>query len=85
MLGDASTRAYERLTKPDGTTAVLMISPPRRRRAAGPVSASPIANSPISPKMSCPFVAIGHSASRPWIFSPRNVLAEDIEGGFVVA
>jgi tRNA threonylcarbamoyl adenosine modification protein YjeE len=29
MLGDASTRAYERLTKPGGETAVLMISPPR--------------------------------------------------------
>ena len=29
MQGDASTRAYERLTKADGTTAILMISPPR--------------------------------------------------------
>ena len=29
MQGDASTRAYERLRKPDGTTAVLMVSPPR--------------------------------------------------------
>ncbi len=29
MQGDASTRAYERLRKPDGTTAILMISPPR--------------------------------------------------------
>jgi len=29
MQGDASSRAYERLTKPDGTTAVLMIAPPR--------------------------------------------------------
>jgi hypothetical protein len=29
MMGDASTRAYERLTRPDGATAVLMISPPR--------------------------------------------------------
>jgi len=29
MQGDASTRAYERLHHPDGTTAVLMISPPR--------------------------------------------------------
>lgn len=29
MLGDASTRAYERLTKQTGETAVLMISPPR--------------------------------------------------------
>jgi N-acetylmuramate 1-kinase len=29
MQGDASSRIYERLVKPDGTTAVLMISPPR--------------------------------------------------------
>lgn len=33
MTGDASTRAYERLTKPTGETAVLMISP---RRPDGP-------------------------------------------------
>jgi aminoglycoside/choline kinase family phosphotransferase len=29
MQGDASTRAYERLVKPSGETAILMISPPR--------------------------------------------------------
>jgi N-acetylmuramate 1-kinase len=29
MQGDASVRAYERLTKPTGETAILMISPPR--------------------------------------------------------
>ena len=29
MLGDASMRAYERLQKPDGERAILMISPPR--------------------------------------------------------
>ena len=29
MQGDASVRAYERLTKPDGSRAILMISPPR--------------------------------------------------------
>lgn len=29
MQGDASSRAYERLTRPNGGTAVLMISPPR--------------------------------------------------------
>ncbi|MFD0936504.1 aminoglycoside phosphotransferase family protein, partial [Methylobacterium trifolii] len=29
MQGDASSRAYERLTNADGTSAVLMISPPR--------------------------------------------------------
>jgi tRNA threonylcarbamoyl adenosine modification protein YjeE len=33
MYGDASTRAYERLTASDGATAILMISPPR---AGGP-------------------------------------------------
>ena len=30
LQGDASIRAYERLTRPNGETAVLMISPPRR-------------------------------------------------------
>jgi aminoglycoside/choline kinase family phosphotransferase len=29
MLGDASTRLYERLIKPSGETAILMTSPPR--------------------------------------------------------
>jgi hypothetical protein len=29
MQGDASTRAYERLRRPNGETAILMISPPR--------------------------------------------------------
>jgi N-acetylmuramate 1-kinase len=29
LQGDASSRAYERLTKPRGQTAILMISPPR--------------------------------------------------------
>ncbi|HLW93108.1 MAG TPA: tRNA (adenosine(37)-N6)-threonylcarbamoyltransferase complex ATPase subunit type 1 TsaE [Roseiarcus sp.] len=29
MQGDASVRAYERLSSPDGETAILMISPPR--------------------------------------------------------
>lgn len=29
MLGDASTRAYERLTRPTGESSILMISPPR--------------------------------------------------------
>ncbi len=29
LTGDASTRAYERLTRPDGRTALFMVSPPR--------------------------------------------------------
>ncbi len=43
MLGDASTRAYERLRRANGDTAVLMISPPRADgpavRAGKPYSA----------------------------------------------
>ena len=35
MQGDASTRAYELLVKPDGEKAVLMISPPASGRPAG--------------------------------------------------
>ncbi|MBB3809667.1 tRNA (adenosine(37)-N6)-threonylcarbamoyltransferase complex ATPase subunit type 1 TsaE [Pseudochelatococcus contaminans] len=31
IYGDASSRLYERLTSPDGETAILMISPPRPR------------------------------------------------------
>ena len=34
LQGDASIRAYERLTRPTGETAILMISPPR---PAGPI------------------------------------------------
>lgn len=43
MLGDASTRAYERLERANGETAILMISPPRADgppvRAGKPYSA----------------------------------------------
>jgi tRNA threonylcarbamoyl adenosine modification protein YjeE len=43
MLGDASTRAYERLVRASGETAILMISPPRTDgppvRAGKPYSA----------------------------------------------
>ena len=66
MQGDASTRAYERLVKPDGETAILMISPPRpdgRRCGA----ASPTAPSRSSPRASTPSwrstAACGRSAS----------------------
>lgn len=35
MTGDASTRAYEHLVRADGSTAILMISPPRTDAPAG--------------------------------------------------
>jgi tRNA threonylcarbamoyl adenosine modification protein YjeE len=53
LQGDASTRAYERLVKPTGERAILMIAPPRptvRRSAAG----VPTARSPSWPRASTP-------------------------------
>ncbi len=35
ITGDASTRLYERLVRPDGRTAVLMVNPPRADPPAG--------------------------------------------------
>ena len=75
MMGDASTRAYERLVKPDGTKAILMISPPR---PDGP---------PI--RYGKPYSAIAHLAEdiRPFLaidgalrgmgFSAPEILAHD--------
>lgn len=82
MLGDASTRAYERLTQPDGGTAILMIAPPR---PDGP---------PV--RFNKPYSRIAHLAEdlRPYValsaglrgagFSAPAVLAHDAATGFAV-
>ena len=36
LAGDASNRRYDRLTRPDGATAVLMIAPPETGEETGP-------------------------------------------------
>ena len=82
MLGDASTRAYERLSQPDGSTAILMIAPPR---PDGP---------PV--RFGKPYSRIAHLAEdlRPYValsaglrglgFSAPAVLAHDAATGFAV-
>ena len=82
MMGDASTRAYERLAKPDGTKAILMISPPR---PDGPAI-----------RYGKPYSAIAHLAEdiRPYLavgaglrgagFSAPNVFAYDTEVGLAI-
>jgi tRNA threonylcarbamoyl adenosine modification protein YjeE len=82
MMGDASTRAYERLTKPDGRKAILMISPPR---PDGP---------PI--RFGKPYSAIAHLAEdiRPYVaidgglrglgFSAPAIYAHDFQHGLAV-
>ena len=82
MTGDASTRAFERVTAPDGRKAVLMISPPR-------------ADAPVA-RYGKPYHVIARLAAdiRPFIamdralraegFSAAALYAQDIPGGLAV-
>ena len=82
MMGDASTRAYERLLKPDGTRAILMISP---ARPDGPAI-----------RFGKPYSAIAHLAEdiRPFIavdgalrgrgLSAPMILAHDASTGLAI-
>jgi tRNA threonylcarbamoyl adenosine modification protein YjeE len=82
MLGDASSRAYERLIRPSGETAILMISPPR---PDGPAI-----------RQGKPYSAIAHLAETVDAFvamdkalrslglSAPEVLAEDLVTGLLI-
>jgi len=82
MLGDASTRAYERLVHPDGRSAVLMISPPRADgppvRAGKPYSA--IAR--LAERVDA-FVAIDKGL-RALDFSAPEIFASDLVNGLLL-
>jgi len=82
MLGDASTRAYERLTKPDGSRAILMISPPRPDgppvRYGKPYSAIAKLAENIRP-----FVAIDRVLREDGLSAPQ-IYAADLASGFAV-
>lgn len=82
IQGDASTRSFERLTKPDGSSAILMISP---ARADGPPvrygkSYSAIARLAESIK---PYIAMDR-ALRLQGFSAPEIYAEDAEIGLAL-
>ena len=82
MQGDASTRAYERLVRETGETAVLMISPPR---ADGPAIRFGKPYSAIArlAENIRPFVAIGEGL-RARGFSAPQVYACDLDRGLAV-
>ena len=82
MLGDASSRAYERLKKPDGGRAILMISPPR---PDGPPIRDGKPYSVIArlAENVTPFIAVDH-ALRAQGFSAPEIHAFDLEGGVAV-
>ena len=82
MLGDASTRAYERLQKPDGAHAILMISPPRPDgppvRFGKPYSAIARLAEDIKP-----FVAIDRALRSKGLSAPE-ILDADLDSGFAI-
>ena len=82
MLGDASTRAYERLTKPSGETAILMISPPR---ADGPPvkHGKPYSAVARLAEDIAPFIAID-AGLRAQGFSAPQIYAHDIASGLAL-
>jgi hypothetical protein len=82
LHGDASIRAYERLTRLDGASAILMISPPR---APGPTlrfgkSYAEIAR--LSPDIRA-FLALAEGLRALGYSTPR-VLAHDVPGGLAL-
>ena len=82
MLGDASVRAYERLQKPDGSRAILMISP---ARPDGPPvrfgkSYSVIAR--LAENIE-PFIAMAQALRDKGLSAPK-VYACDVEAGLAI-
>lgn len=82
MQGDASARAYERLQKPDGERAILMLSPPRPDgppiRFGKPYSAIARLAENITP-----FIAVDQ-ALRAQSFSAPEIFASDLVAGVAV-
>ena len=82
MQGDASSRAYERLTNPDGTQAILMISP---ARPDGPPVRDGKSYSAIVKLAESvhAFVAIDRGLRALGLSAPR-ILGEDLEAGLLI-
>lgn len=82
LQGDASTRAYERLVRPDGDSAILMIAP---RRPDGP----PVRNGKPYSQIARlaedvkPFIAMAQGL-RERGFSAPEIYASDLEAGLLV-
>ena len=73
LTGDASTRAYERLTNANGSTALLMISPPR-------------ADAPVV-RFGKPYYEIAHLAPdiRPFIAIDQALRAQGVSAPAILA
>ncbi|KFC70727.1 YjeE family ATPase [Bosea sp. LC85] len=82
MLGDASTRAYERLTRPDGQTAILMISPPRPDGPAIRLGKSYSAIAHLAESVDA-FVGMDRGL-RSLNYSAPDIFAQDLETGLLL-
>ena len=73
IAGDASTRAYDRLTNPDGKTAILVVSPPR-------------ADAPVV-RFGKPYYEIAHLARdiQPFLAMAKALRAQGVSAPAVLA
>lgn len=82
MLGDASVRAYERLRKPNGERAILMISPARPDGPPVRFGKSYSAIARLAENIE-PFIAVAEALAAKGVSAPK-ILAHDIEAGFAI-
>ena len=82
MQGDASTRSYERLVKPDGSRAVLMISPPRPDGPPVRYGKSYSAIARLAENIK-PFIALSQGLRAQGLSVPE-ILAHDLEYGLAL-
>ncbi len=82
LAGDASTRAYERLTNPDGQTAILMMSPPRADAPVVRFGKPYYEIARLAPDI-LPFLAMDKALRSQGISTPA-ILAEHAEAGLAV-
>lgn len=82
VTGDASSRAYERLTAPDGRTAMLMISPPRTDAPVARYGKPYHLVARLAPDIR-PFIAMDGGLRAQGLSAPA-IFAQDIAGGLAV-
>lgn len=82
LQGDASTRAYETLEKPNGERAILMISPPRPDGPPIRYGKSYSAIARLAENVR-PFVAIANGLRERGFSAPR-ILAQDLDAGLLL-
>ena len=82
MQGDASARSYERLLKPDGQSAILMISPPRPDGPPLRYGKSYSAIAKLAEDIR-PFIAVGQGLREQGLSAPE-IHAFDLAAGLAV-